>query len=383
MKCTNIVIIFAVLNALWFYNCSDPVSSPDYLSPDANGDFHIYVNPSGNNKNLVASPSKPLKNIYKAIEITLNYKGSKCFIHLSEGIYSTEINGERFPLEPEAYTKIIGAGEGKTVINGQKTVDFRKSIIFLIKTEKVLISRMTLLDASYGILLDFPAFSDTLSYLELDNNTNGIIHGEGYSVAHHVTVRNSELALSVTNVQNCLFENNKIAMKTSSSGEDSYRNSIIFKNDIGIHADLGLFGSANKIKVENLVIANNNVGLKCDRVMYNVKISDIKNSIIWNNELQVITSCNDSIHGYYKCGFQFSYCCIKEIDQLETCEDKTIFNLVGNFYTDPLFIDPENGDFRLQSNSTCIDSGDPTNEFVDPNGSRNDLGAFGGPLGNW
>jgi len=385
MKCTSFVTIFAIFNILCFNNCSDPVSNTDnnYLTPDANGNLHIYVNPLGNNKNLGVSPSKPLKNIYKAIEITISHKRSRFFIHLSEGIYSTEKNGEKFPLAPKASTKIIGAGEGKTVIKGQKTGDHRESIIFLIYTENVLISKMTLLDAGYGVLLDYPAVSDTLSYLELNNNTNGILHGEGCSVAHHVTVRNSDLALSVTNVQNCLLESNKIALTTSSSGEDSYRNLIIFKNDIGIHVSLGLFGSANKINAENIVIANNNIGLKCDGVMNNVKISEIKNSIIWKNEQPVITVCTDSTNYIYKCGFQFAYCDIRGIDQLETCEDQTIFNLVGNFHADPLFIDPENGDFRLQSNSPCIDAGDPATEFLDPDGSRNDLGAFGGSFGTW
>ncbi len=46
----------------------------------------------------------------------------------------------------------------------------------------------------------------------------------------------------------------------------------------------------------------------------------------------------------------------------------------GNFTTDPLFVDPENGDFRLQARSPCIDRGDPTQ--LDPDGSRSDIGAI-------
>ena len=40
-------------------------------------------------------------------------------------------------------------------------------------------------------------------------------------------------------------------------------------------------------------------------------------------------------------------------------------------------------DFHLLPGSICIDAGNPDSAFNDPDGSRNDIGAFGGPLGNW
>ncbi len=53
-------------------------------------------------------------------------------------------------------------------------------------------------------------------------------------------------------------------------------------------------------------------------------------------------------------------------------------NLVGN----PLFIDPENSNFNLEAGSPAINAGHPGNQFKDSNGSRNDMGAYGGPYGN-
>jgi hypothetical protein len=51
----------------------------------------------------------------------------------------------------------------------------------------------------------------------------------------------------------------------------------------------------------------------------------------------------------------------------------------GNISADPLFADQANGDFRLQPDSPCVDTGNSDPTFNDPDGSRNDMGAYGGP----
>ena len=58
----------------------------------------------------------------------------------------------------------------------------------------------------------------------------------------------------------------------------------------------------------------------------------------------------------------------------------TIDSVYGNVYADPMFVDYDNGDLRLQKGSPCIDAGAPW--ILDPDGSRSDIGAFGGPGGS-
>jgi hypothetical protein len=49
----------------------------------------------------------------------------------------------------------------------------------------------------------------------------------------------------------------------------------------------------------------------------------------------------------------------------------------GNTDDDPEFVDEGRGDYRLESSSDLIDDGDPT--ISDRDGTRSDIGLFGGP----
>jgi len=56
-------------------------------------------------------------------------------------------------------------------------------------------------------------------------------------------------------------------------------------------------------------------------------------------------------------------------------------NGTGNIDADPLFVG--SGSYHLQNGSPCINTGNPGVQYNDADGSRNDMGAYGGPNGNW
>ena len=53
---------------------------------------------------------------------------------------------------------------------------------------------------------------------------------------------------------------------------------------------------------------------------------------------------------------------------------------IGDISKDPIFQNSTQSNFRLNPASPCIDAGDPDPAYNDHNGSRNDMGVFGGPL---
>lgn len=50
----------------------------------------------------------------------------------------------------------------------------------------------------------------------------------------------------------------------------------------------------------------------------------------------------------------------------------------GNIEQDPMFVNISAEDYRLQSGSPCIDAGSPLVNYFDLNGTRNDMGIYGG-----
>ena len=105
----------------------------------------------------------------------------------------------------------------------------------------------------------------------------------------------------------------------------------------------------------------------------------ISNSIIWNNYTEgMVNECYDD---YYYYNYYVPNCAGVSIGEASTMTI-TYSNIQGeglegegNISEDPLFTDPENGDFTLQPLSPCIDAGDPESE-LDPDGTIADMGAY-------
>jgi hypothetical protein len=98
--------------------------------------------------------------------------------------------------------------------------------------------------------------------------------------------------------------------------------------------------------------------------IYNEKSATIEllNCIVWKNSLVGISVESGSVTASWSCVAPFG-------------------GGIGNIGSDPMFIDDANGDFRLHSDSPCIDAGDP-GSLRDLDGTLSDMGALPVDQGN-
>lgn len=143
----------------------------------------------------------------------------------------------------------------------------------------------------------------------------------------------------------------------------------ILKNFIVTDSFMGVFIVESSPTISNLTIVNNKYGIEA----YADSKPDISNTILWNNTGDDLFGCR-AWHSY-----------VERADE-------------GNIPDDPLFVDPDNGDYHLRSErgrywpeydiwvldkvtSPCVDAGDPKSETLNEpilHGGRINLGAYGG-----
>ncbi len=100
-------------------------------------------------------------------------------------------------------------------------------------------------------------------------------------------------------------------------------------------------------------------GIHCQRPAPIPSSPVIMNSVVWGNGEPVSGSSR----------MRVSYCDI---------DDTLLAGTSGNISADPLFVNADEADYQLADGSPCIDAGNPDPAYNDPDGSRCDMGAFGG-----
>ena len=121
----------------------------------------------------------------------------------------------------------------------------------------------------------------------------------------------------------------------------------------------------------NLTISDNSA--KFGGAIYCNSFSNPKiySSILWNNFPQEVY-----FHKFGDIKMTLSYCNIMNAeDGIKTNNNGSLIISPSIMNSDPKFKDVDNRDYNLLAESPCINAGDPSEEFFDADGSRNDMGA--------
>lgn len=231
----------------------------------------------------------------------------------------------------------------------------------------------------------------------------------------HLIIRNSSTATFVHDsnpiIENVLFEENGFGVWLRYRGRIVMRNAIIRNNE----GQSAICITAGSCHLMNVVVANNNamsssgifLGASRDNLLENVTI--VNNMSQHRYEYGGLTLGVAEGVGHSQATMR--NCIItgnqpQDIRLFVWNEDQRVVNLNGdyndlqggrdriridnggdvqwgenNLDADPMFVDPENGDYHLTPDSPCIDAGDPDSP-LDPDSTRADIGAFYFPQQN-
>nr|MBC8311747.1 right-handed parallel beta-helix repeat-containing protein [Candidatus Neomarinimicrobiota bacterium] len=155
---------------------------------------------------------------------------------------------------------------------------------------------------------------------------------------------------------------------TGSSGDGSFASFnqvLVTGNNSNSYGAIGIYGSSPTLT--NVTISgNNSIGVYLNTSSSTPINPILKNLIIFDNTESV-----------YSMAFSYPALPIQPIITYSNIEGGWIGGM-GNTNTNPLFTDPENGDYTLMEDSPCIDSGDPNIWYNDVNQTRSDMGSTGG-----
>jgi len=222
---------------------------------------------------------------------------------------------------------------------------------------KVIITNVT----SYGF--GGGCFSDTCNYFISNSviilnaeNTIGITTTIGgyYHITNNIilfagTNSNSGSGISFGAPRKVYVNNNLISGFSSNIFFDTVQDTAFIINNILAYGRRGILGSYYIVKTNNSILSKNEVGIEYD----NKLISDY--NLFWKNSQDIIGIGTSPTYGD---------------------SDRII---------DPMFVkdtlpNPQlDFDYHLQAFSPAIDKGDPS--ILDVDGSRSDIGMFGGPYG--
>lgn len=163
-------------------------------------------------------------------------------------------------------------------------------------------------------------------------------------------------------------------------GNGTVQNCLV-KGNIADSKGGGIYIDGNG-KVYNTIVTNNFA--PSGSGIYNKdNQSELINNTLFNNDIVIEGDCDGLIlrnNIIYQSGANISF--VDTLSQNGVIIDYSLLDNQISSVSEIIVSDPQFEDythFNLSPNSPCIDAGHPDSQYNDQNGTRNDMGAYGGP----
>lgn len=377
---------------------------------------NLFVSPSGDDSNDGLTNETPLKTIRRAMSIIQADSLNPKTIHLAEGTYSPETNGEIFPVDIIDWVHLVGASQNFVVLDADSTA----SVVHFNYSRGSSIQNVTLIGGSAlrgGGLFCYESRCN-ISNITVEQNS-AVAHGGGvYCTASDVTIEYVRIAANyaeygggmyIASSNNDTYHIHHITFTDNSAysggglthnhdtefsdlqfynnyaetwggairiinGDPTFNRMVMAYNHAGLSASAMYLSNGSPL-ITNSTIAYNGVADNSPTTIFGQHGSHpvIENSILYANE----TDMNISFHPFWEYNsVTISYSDLQGgLESIDTIENADIIWSDGNIDEDPLFTDPWNDGFQLQPESPCIDAGDPDSP-LDPDGTVSDIGTY-------
>jgi hypothetical protein len=365
-----------------------------------------YVKAENGSDNNTGTEEEPFLTIRKVLSL-VKEDGSTTFIHVGEGLYSPSTTGESFPLNIPDNVHLIGTNWENTIIDIEATQEKQARGFIVQEVVNVKIANFTITggnaedagcqgggailltnnnDAVYnadGSWAPYAPSTPVLENLYLTGNHAyngggiGVFRLIGPTMENIIIQENSSYKFGggifhhagVTTISNTKITDNT-ALTSHGGGiavfvGGALLNNVVISNNIAENRGGGAAFYQSEVDLINTTVVNNIDHANNSAIWSNSSTVGIVNSIVWGNQPNQLQDAYIITHSNIPSNTQ-------------------IFGEgEGNIIdTDPLFTDPENGDFTLSEGSPCIDAGtadidgDGVEDITDFNGLAPDMGAL-------
>jgi hypothetical protein len=250
-------------------------------------DNDVYVNPSGSDSNDGITPLTPFKTIKHALQVIKSNPDNPRTVHLSAGTFAFSNNGEQLPLSFKSHVKIVGAGTGQTIINGELNNTFFAGW----NMEDILISDMSLINGRSNNT--HPV--EILDCIGIEFRNIVFSNNQGFLTSGIYLLRSNNIILDNLDIGNTVFNlNADIATISVQSCNNVYINGVVSQNNNTSNYDInriGLYMNYSDIHLRNTIICNNSAPDAYLILYQNVypedaeKNLDMSNVLIYNNDM--------------------------------------------------------------------------------------------------